>query len=119
MLRKTFPLKRGEGMIRDRGNIKWNAMMLPEHVKKLREWKEKDEYEEKPELDEWALQDLSEQLQMAFDNQYEIELNLWKNHKNEKVSGVIAKMDPEKGNIIFEDGRRISFCMIYGMTIFE
>lgn len=53
--------KRGEKVIRDRGNIKWNAMMLPEHVKVLREWREKDKYEEKPTLDEGALQDLNEQ----------------------------------------------------------
>lgn len=104
-------------MIRDRGNIKWNAMMLPEHVKKLREWKEKDKYEEKPELDEWALQDLSEQLQRAFNNQYEIELDLWRNHQTEKAMGVIKKIEPEKGTIIFEDGRAFSFSMIYGISI--
>ncbi len=34
-------------MIRDRGNIKWTAMMLPEHVKLLREWQEQDQVREK------------------------------------------------------------------------
>lgn len=29
-------------MIRDRGNIKWTAMMLPEHLKLLREWQEEE-----------------------------------------------------------------------------
>lgn len=64
-------------MIRDRGNIKWNAMMLPEHVKMLREWHAQDDYVQKPELDEWALQELSDQLQIAYENKLEVELSVW------------------------------------------
>ena len=39
-------------MIRDRGRKKWTAMMLPEHITKLRDWVGKDSYEEKPAIDE-------------------------------------------------------------------
>jgi len=35
-------------MIRDRGNIKWTAMMLSEHVTELRRWQDEDHYEERP-----------------------------------------------------------------------
>ncbi|TFI48759.1 YolD-like family protein, partial [Diaphorobacter sp. DS2] len=37
-------------MIRDRGRIKWTSMMLPEHVKLLRDWAKEDTYEQKREL---------------------------------------------------------------------
>ncbi|MCF6408333.1 YolD-like family protein [Pseudalkalibacillus salsuginis] len=46
--------------IRDRGNIKWTAMMLPEHVKLLRDWKEEDRIQKRPELDEQKLEEMNE-----------------------------------------------------------
>jgi hypothetical protein len=110
--------KRGEKVIRDRGNIKWNAMMLPEHVKVLREWREKDKYEEKPTLDEGALQDLNEQLLIAFTNRYEVELKIWHKGRIFKATGKIAKLHAEHG-CTFEDGRTFSFESIYGITIME
>lgn len=64
-------------MNRDRGTIKWNAMMLPEHVKLLRDWQAEDQYEIKPDVDEWAQQELAEQLQIAYKNHVFIELTYW------------------------------------------
>ncbi|WLD91922.1 YolD-like family protein [Alkalihalobacillus sp. AL-G] len=46
--------------IRDRGNIKWTAMMLPEHVKLLRDWKEEDRIQQKPDLDEQKLEEMND-----------------------------------------------------------
>jgi hypothetical protein len=43
-------------MIRDRGRIKWVSMMLPEHVKVLREWAQEDAYQTRKELDEQQLE---------------------------------------------------------------
>ncbi|MFC5558870.1 YolD-like family protein [Ureibacillus thermophilus] len=106
-------------MIRDRGNIKWNAMMLPEHVKMLREWREKDEREEKPVLDEWALQDLNEQLLIAYKNHYEVELKIWKKDRTSKATGKIAVLDNKRRICILEDGRSFPFESIYGATILE
>lgn len=106
-------------MIRDRGNIKWNAMMLPEHVKKLREWKKQDEYEEKPELDEFTLQDISEQLIIAYENRYEVELKIWKNRHTYRATGLIVKLNAERGTLMFEDGRTFFFESIYGITIMD
>lgn len=39
-------------MLRDRGRIKWTAMMLPEHVRLLREWKEEGGHRKPIEIDE-------------------------------------------------------------------
>lgn len=106
-------------MIRDRGNIKWNAMMLPEHVKKLREWKVQDEYEEKPELDEFTLQDINEQLLIAYTNRYEVELKIWKDRHTYKVTGLIVKLNAERGILTLEDGRTFSFDSIFGITMMD
>lgn len=106
-------------MIRDRGNIKWNAMMLPEHVKLLREWHEKDDDVEKPELDEWALQELSEQLQIAFRNCTEIELKIWEAAHIFTATGIISKLDDQKGILYLEDGRKFPFHFIVGLTRYE
>ncbi|MDN4492036.1 YolD-like family protein [Ureibacillus aquaedulcis] len=106
-------------MIRDRGNIKWNAMMLPEHVKVLREWHEKDNYVEKPELDEWALQELSEQLQIACNNHTQVEIKIWEAAHIFTATGIISKLDAAKGTLYFEDGRRFPFHFIVGLTKYE
>lgn len=106
-------------MIRDRGNIKWNAMMLPEHVKALREWKEQDEYVEKPELDEWALQELSDQLQIAYNSNIEVELKVWEEKQIYKTIGVIQKLNVKDASLSLEDGRRFPFSSIYGVTLKE
>jgi len=106
-------------MIRDRGNIKWNAMMLPEHVKLLREWHEKNDDVVKPELDEWALQELSEQLQIAFKNRTQVELKIWETAHIFTAAGIISKLDDTKGTLYLEDGRRFPFHYIVGLTQYE
>nr|WP_241840629.1 YolD-like family protein [Fictibacillus sp. S7] len=52
-------------MIRDRGSIKWTAMMLPEHVKQLREFDWEQSKKMKPELDEQQLQLMEETIYEA------------------------------------------------------
>ena len=106
-------------VIQDRGNIKWNAMMLPEHVKMLREWQEKDDDVEKPELDEWALQELSEQLQLACRDYTQVELEIWEAAHVFTATGIISKLDDTKRTLYLEDGRRFPFQCIVGLTKFE
>ncbi|HWL26345.1 MAG TPA: YolD-like family protein [Ureibacillus sp.] len=103
-------------MIRDRGNIKWTAMMLPEHVKLLREWQEQDQYVKRPELDEWAQQELSEQMQIAYMQKREVELKVWEEKQLYKATGVIAKLNATNGMLYLEDGRAFPFQSIYGIT---
>jgi len=44
-------------MLRDRGRIKWTAMMLPEHVRLLREWQEEEGHTKPVEVDEQQLEE--------------------------------------------------------------
>lgn len=103
-------------MNRDRGTIKWNAMMLPEHVKLLREWKAEDYYEEMPKIDEWAQQENAEQLQVANDTRAYTELTFWYNGEIRKERGYVQQLRQEQ--VLFE-GRSILFSHLIQVLILE
>ncbi|MGN4125037.1 hypothetical protein ACMGD3_08480 [Lysinibacillus sphaericus] len=44
-------------MIRDKGTIKWTTMLLPEHVEKIRKWKQEVYIEAPRSLSDWELED--------------------------------------------------------------
>jgi hypothetical protein len=52
--------------IRDRGMKKRTGLMLSEHVRELHIWKDKDHYEERPELDNFDLQSIQNDLEVAY-----------------------------------------------------
>jgi len=52
LAKDSFVEKRGDKMIRDRGTKKWVSLMLPEHVKMLREYNANYNKIPKPSLDE-------------------------------------------------------------------
>ncbi|MGM0874091.1 MAG: YolD-like family protein [Bacillota bacterium] len=81
-------------MIRDRGNIKWTSMMLPEHVKLLREWSEADAYQVKPELDEQQLEQFNETIYMAMEEHAELVFTYYKDHFHHTCSGYVHYIDP-------------------------
>lgn len=82
------------GMIRDRGNIKWQGMMLPEHNKEIKEWLNKDQYIERPELDEWDLQAIQYEIDVAFRRQCVTNVKLWEKGKVLFYSGIITEISP-------------------------
>lgn len=106
-------------MNKDRGTIKWNAMMLPEYVQQLREWKAEDKRIEKPDVDEWALQQISEQIEKAYTYRLMIELTIWHEIKLEKVADFIEKINLQKQNLTLKNGRTIKLSSICDATIFE
>jgi len=60
--------------LRDRGNIKWTSLMLPEHVEILKDmWKE-DERVEKGILDEDQAVEIDFKLQMAIKDDLTVEI---------------------------------------------
>ncbi|MCM3440892.1 YolD-like family protein [Metabacillus halosaccharovorans] len=81
-------------MIRDRGNIKWTSMMLPEHVKLLRDWSEEDTYQERPELDEQQLEQFNETICMAMEEHMELVFTYYKDHFFHTCSGYVHYIDP-------------------------
>jgi hypothetical protein len=63
--------------IRDRGRIKWTSMMLPEHVKDLRNmWGEFDR-ESKPVIDSFTLSENEERIHYAMEYNLSLKFKVW------------------------------------------
>jgi hypothetical protein len=80
-------------MIRDRGRIKWTSMMLPEHVKLLRDWVKEDHYEGRREMDEQQLELLNETLAEAIEFDRFVTITHYRYHNYEIVIGKIHYWD--------------------------
>ncbi|MEK4403945.1 YolD-like family protein [Sporosarcina sp. FSL K6-6792] len=80
-------------MIRDRGNSKWTAMMLSEHVRELRKWMDQDNYTERPELNEWDLQSIQEELELAYKSQCETLIKTWESGRIIQHHGIVEDID--------------------------
>jgi hypothetical protein len=76
-------------MIRDRGSIKWTSMMLPEHVKLLRDWVKEDGYEQKKEMDEQQLELMNETLSEAIEFDQFVTITHYRDRNYEIVIGKI------------------------------
>ena len=83
------------GNIRDRGNVKWTAMMLSEHVAELRRWQNEDRYEGRPELNDFDLQTIQEEVEVAYKRKCLTFVKSWGNGEIILHSGVIKEIDVE------------------------
>jgi hypothetical protein len=90
-------------MIRDRGNIKWTAMMLPEHVVELRKWMDQENYTERPELNEWDLQLIQEELELAYKKKCETLVKTWANGRVIQHQGIVEAIDLRRMCIVLGD----------------
>ncbi len=89
-------------MIRDRGNVKWTAMMLSEHVRELRKWMDQDNYTERPELNEWDLQSIQEELELAYKRQCETLIKTWGSGRIIQHQGILEDIDLRRMCIVLE-----------------
>ena len=62
-------------------------MMLSEHVRKLRIWKGKNNYQERPELDEYELQAIQYEIEVAQKRECEVHVRLWDKGKKRFTYG--------------------------------
>lgn len=80
-------------MIRDRGKIKWTSMMLPEHVKLLRDWANEDAFEQAREVDEQYLEVMNETIFEAMEFEKMVAVTYYHQHKYEIAMGYIREWD--------------------------
>ncbi|WP_397537895.1 YolD-like family protein [Rummeliibacillus pycnus] len=93
-----------EAKLKDRGSIKWSmAMMMPEHVHFLKKDRERDGYIQKPQLDEWELDDMQMNLMMALKSKLELEYKIWNNGKFEYHRGVITRINVQTRELYYSD----------------
>ncbi len=90
-------------MIRDRGNIKWTAMMLSEHVRELRKWMDQDNSTRRPELNEWDLQSIQEELELAYKRKCEALIKTWNSGRIIQHHGIVKDIDLRRMCIVLED----------------
>jgi hypothetical protein len=93
-------------IIRDRGRIKWTAMMLPEHVKILRDWAKEDLWESHKELDEQQLEKFNEKIVEAKALNKKVAIQYYVGHHYKTLIGHIRSFDTLKNGIqiVCEDG---------------
>lgn len=80
-------------MIRDRGTIKWTAMMLPEHVKMLREHQDGLNYGRKPELDEQRYEEFNEIICVAMEENRLLKFMYYQKGKIVELAGHVHYVD--------------------------
>ncbi len=80
-------------MIRDRGTKKWTAMMLPEHVKMLKELNVDYYRKKKPVLDEQELEQINETLHIAMELNQPLIFTVWFDGFFEDVEGTVHFID--------------------------
>lgn len=99
-------------MLKDRGNMKWTAMMLPEHLVKIREWKQEQFYIKKRELTEWELEEIEQTIQRACKMQKLVRLTLWEQNKLHDEVGRVTGTDAYKKELLLDTDfsiKRITF----------
>lgn len=90
-------------MVRDRGNIKWVSMMLPEHVSLLKEYKNSLQEVDKPALDEQKYEEFNEVIARAEEENVLLAFIYYQKGKFEKVIGQINQIDHLNGDIFILD----------------
>lgn len=110
-------------MIRDRGHIKWTAMMLPEHVGQLREWQKEDYFQQRQQPDEQQLEEWDLQFQKAVQMNLPIAIAYWKGPEVLIGKGFIGKIDLLEGVVHMKneagEAHRIPFVDIKSISDFE
>lgn len=90
-----------QGELKDRGRTKWTAMMLPEHLRLLREWQEEDNKTERPILDEFDLQLIGEEIERAYLSKSEVRIKTWKYGYEKQYRGTIVHINPHY--LVYDD----------------
>lgn len=91
-------------MNRDRGVIKWTSLMLPEHVKQLKDLAKKQEKKTPPSIDAQQYEEWNRMLTNAYCNKEKIVATYIKNGVEEEIEGFIHRIDPINHCLVLTDG---------------
>ncbi|MEK5038745.1 YolD-like family protein [Sporosarcina sp. FSL K6-3457] len=109
-------------MIRDRGSIKWQGMMLPEHVAEITDWRNEQYYEERPQLDDLDLQSIQEEIEAAHKRRCQVLIITWKDGEFMMRGGIIVEINIQSMCIFLDNPfgiERIAVSDIVGAQIKE
>lgn len=89
-------------MNKDRGTIKWTAMMLPEHIQRLREWEKELIYLSPKEKTEWELEELQQTIYQAYKQKLTVTFSIFKQGTWSVEFGVITALHLAKKQLLIE-----------------
>jgi len=92
-----------QGDLKDRGRTKWTAMMIPEHLRLLREWQNEDNLTPRPDLDEMDMQLIGEEIERAYKSKSEIRIKTWKEGYIKQHRGKITEINPQLKYLVYDD----------------
>lgn len=93
--------------IRDRGNIKWSTMMLPEHRQLLQELELAQDEQECPDLSEDQQEELELVIGESMAEAVEVMLTFFAEKRYSNFTGIIKKYDPLNRTICVENKAEI------------
>ena len=100
---KTTKHTKQVGAVSDRGLIKWQGMLLTEHVNLLKAWYEEEEHVPEPNLDEFDLRLLQEDLEVAMKRKSIVKLKTWKDKRVYEHIGVFDSVDSHSRCACYSD----------------
>lgn len=90
-------------MIKDRGNIKWQGMMLTEHNAEIKKWQENDKKTDKPQLEDFELELIADEIQRAFKSKSTIKLTYWRKGYLDVDYGKVIEINLTNKTIVLDD----------------
>lgn len=90
-------------MIKDRGMMKWQGMMLTEHVTMLKEYNQEIKRIPKPQLDEWDYDAIQHTLDAALKSKADTKVKLWRDGEFIYRRGIIESVDIQRRILELDD----------------
>ncbi|MGI6227657.1 MAG: YolD-like family protein [Peptococcales bacterium] len=91
--------------MKDRGAIKWSAMMLPEHKKLLEKMYEEQAWVEKPILDENKSEEINIALLLSLKEKKKVRIKFYREHSFKVMEGIVIKFLPISRKIKIDDNQ--------------
>ena len=89
--------------LNDRGMKKWQGMMLTEHNVEIRTWLEDDKKTAKPQLEDFELELIADEIQRAFKSKSTIKLTYWRKGYLEVDYGKVLEINLLNKTIVLDD----------------
>lgn len=80
--------------VNERGTKKWTSLMLPEHVKMLKDMWQEDDLKEKPIIDEQLQVEFGVKLRLASKDDLTVEITYYANQNYHIEKGKLIFLDP-------------------------
>lgn len=108
--------------LRDRGMMKWQGMMLTEHVNLLKAWYEEEEHIPEPNLNEFDLQLLQGDLEVAMKRKSMVKLKTWRDKKVYEHVGMFETVDSHSRYAVYSDSsgmKRVPINEIFSVELLD